>query len=194
MTRVNTRDTGNPVMRANPRAALMMLMLTAATVAATATASVAAGRAAAQSAQSGQSGPPLDEASAKVRLAESSRHGEYVDITVPGGSKPIRVFVVYPEIATKAPVVIVMHESFGLTDWIRGVTDQLAADGFIAIAPDLSSSSAAKAPDSAALQAVHAYGTKLPAATGKTTTLQLQGPSRVENWAGTLASLRQQVQ
>jgi hypothetical protein len=175
-------------MRVNPRAALMTVMLTAAAVAATA--SVAAGRAAAQS---GQSGPPLDDASAKTRLAESSRHGEYVDITVPGGSTPIRAFVVYPEIATKAPVVIVMHESFGLTDWIRGVTDQLATDGFIAIAPDLSSA-ASKAPDDAALQAVHAYGTKLPAATGKTTTLQLQGPSRVENWAGTLASLRQQVQ
>jgi carboxymethylenebutenolidase len=45
--------------------------------------------------------------------------------------------VVYPERSTKAPVVLVVHEVFGLSSWIRSVADQLAADGFIAIAPDL---------------------------------------------------------
>ena len=49
----------------------------------------------------------------------------------------MKLWVVYPERKDKAPVVIVIHEIFGLTDWIRGVADQLAADGFIAIAPDL---------------------------------------------------------
>jgi carboxymethylenebutenolidase len=48
----------------------------------------------------------------------------------------LRAWVVYPERKTKAPVVVVVHEIFGLSPWIRGVTDQLAADGFIAIAPD----------------------------------------------------------
>ena len=55
---------------------------------------------------------------------------------VPGGS-PIRTWVVYPERKDKAPVVIVIHEIFGLSDWIRNVADQLAREGFIAIAPDL---------------------------------------------------------
>jgi carboxymethylenebutenolidase len=44
---------------------------------------------------------------------------------------------VYPERRTKAPVVLVVHEIFGLSTWVRAVADQLAADGFIAIAPDL---------------------------------------------------------
>ena len=40
-----------------------------------------------------------------------------------------------PGAQDKAPVVIVIQEIFGLTDWIRGVADQLAKEGFIAIAP-----------------------------------------------------------
>jgi carboxymethylenebutenolidase len=45
--------------------------------------------------------------------------------------------VVYPERSTKAPVILVVHEVYGLSSWVRSVADQLAADGFIAIAPDL---------------------------------------------------------
>lgn len=54
-----------------------------------------------------------------------------------GANDSVRAWVVYPERSTKAPVVVVIHEIFGLSTWIRGVADQLAADGFIAIAPDL---------------------------------------------------------
>ena len=72
---------------------------------------------------------------AKARLEKSSRHGEWVDFK--SGTRTIKAFVVYPERKDKAPVVIVIHEIFGLTDWIRAVADQLAADGFIAVAPDL---------------------------------------------------------
>jgi carboxymethylenebutenolidase len=62
-----------------------------------------------------------------------------VDIPVESGgtAKSLRAYVVYPESKEKAPVVVVIQEIFGLTDWIRSVADQLAADGFIAIAPDL---------------------------------------------------------
>jgi carboxymethylenebutenolidase len=49
----------------------------------------------------------------------------------------VRAWIVYPQVSTKAPVVVVVHEIFGLSSWVRGVADQLAADGFIAIAPDL---------------------------------------------------------
>src|SRR5262249_58748418 len=49
----------------------------------------------------------------------------------------IRTWVVYPERKDKAPVILVIHEIFGLSDWIRSVADQLAAEGFIAVAPDL---------------------------------------------------------
>jgi carboxymethylenebutenolidase len=54
-----------------------------------------------------------------------------------GGGDSVRAWVVYPERSTKAPVVLVVHEIFGLSSWVRSVADQLAADGFIAIAPDL---------------------------------------------------------
>src|SRR5881392_1548680 len=72
---------------------------------------------------------------AKARLNNSPRHGEWVEIK--SGDRTIKAFVVYPERKDNAPVVIVIHEIFGLTDWIRSVADQLAADGFIAVAPDL---------------------------------------------------------
>jgi carboxymethylenebutenolidase len=80
--------------------------------------------------------PPPDE-NAKATLEKSPRHGEYVDIKLEGSSVPIRTWVVYPERKDKAPVVVVIQEIFGLADWIRGVADQLAEDGFIALAPDL---------------------------------------------------------
>ena len=78
--------------------------------------------------------PPGAE-EAKARLEKSPRHGEFINIAREG-EKPIRSYIVFPERTEKAPVVIVIHEIFGLSDWVRGVADQLAADGFIAIAPD----------------------------------------------------------
>ncbi len=131
---------------------------------------------------------PPDANRAAEAIKTSPRHGEYVDVKVPGSSTPIMTWVVYPERKDKAGVVIVIHEIFGLTDWIRGVADQLAKEGFIAVAPDLLSGKAPKGGGSAelgqegvtkvirtltpqevtnALDAVRAYATKLPAANGK---------------------------
>lgn len=81
-------------------------------------------------------GLPPDASGALARLASSPRHGEWVTIRT-GSGDSLRAWVVYPERSTKAPVVVVVHEIFGLSSWIRSVADQLAADGFIAIAPDL---------------------------------------------------------
>ncbi|HET7273734.1 MAG TPA: dienelactone hydrolase family protein [Longimicrobiaceae bacterium] len=79
---------------------------------------------------------PPGEDEASERLAASPRHGEW--ITIPAGDgDSLRAWIVYPETSEPAPVVLVVHEIFGLTTWIRSVADQLAADGFIAIAPDL---------------------------------------------------------
>jgi carboxymethylenebutenolidase len=75
----------------------------------------------------------------KKQLESSPRHVDWVDIKSSSGGAPIKSFVVYPERKDKAPVVIVVQEIFGLTDWIRGVADQLAKEGFIAIAPDFMS-------------------------------------------------------
>lgn len=74
---------------------------------------------------------------AAARLNQSPRHGEWVTIrTGAQAGDSLRLWVVYPQRSTKAPVVVVVHEIFGLSTWVRSVADQLAADGFIAIAPD----------------------------------------------------------
>jgi carboxymethylenebutenolidase len=137
-----------------------------------------------------QQPPSSDRALAAID--QSPRHGEWV--TVPSGAGPaIKSWVVYPERQDKAPVIIVIHANQGLNNWARAVADQLAADGYIAIAPDLLSGfgSNGGATDSMAsgdearkaiggltpvevarrLDAVHAYAVKIPAANGKTATM-----------------------
>jgi len=81
-------------------------------------------------------GIPASGAAAAERLAKSTRHAEWVAIRV-GATDSVMAWVVYPERRDKAPVVIAIHENTGLNTWTRGVADQLAADGFIGIAPDL---------------------------------------------------------
>ena len=124
---------------------------------------------------------------AKARLEASPRHREYVPLK--HGSRTVQAFVVYPEIKDKAPVVILIHEIFGLSDWAKEIADELAAQGFIVIAPDLltgfgpngggssefpSQDATVKAvsgldPDvvTADLDAAADYGKHLPAANGK---------------------------
>jgi carboxymethylenebutenolidase len=122
---------------------------------------------------------------AKAKLDKSPRHGEWVKVK--NGDREVNSFVVYPEVKDKATAVLVIHEIFGLTDWVRGVADDLAAAGYIAIAPDLLSG---KGPNgggteslgrnvgtairdlpaaqiAADLDACAEYVTKLPAANGK---------------------------
>jgi len=72
---------------------------------------------------------------AKTRLEASPRHREYVPIK--HGNRTVQTFVVYPETKQKVPVVILIHEIFGLSDWAKEMADELAAAGFIVVAPDL---------------------------------------------------------
>lgn len=72
---------------------------------------------------------------AKTTLNKSPRHQEWVKVTY--GSRTVNAFVVYPEVSHKAPVVLLIHEIFGLTDWARSMADDIAAMGYIVIAPDL---------------------------------------------------------
>lgn len=85
----------------------------------------------------GTPGLPASNNAAAARLAASPRHSEWVKIAwTPGSPDSIMAWVVYPKTSRKAPVVVVVHEIFGLSTWVRGVADQVAAEGFIAIAPD----------------------------------------------------------
>jgi carboxymethylenebutenolidase len=91
------------------------------------------------SADLGAPGLPPSNNEAPARLAASPRHAEWVKIPwEPGSRDSLMAWIVYPSTSNaKSPVVVVVHEIFGLSTWVRGVADQVAADGFIAIAPDL---------------------------------------------------------
>jgi carboxymethylenebutenolidase len=124
---------------------------------------------------------------AKTRLEASPRHREYVALK--HGNRSMQALVVYPEVKGKPPVVILIHEIFGLSDWAKEMADELAGQGFIVIAPDLLSgagpngggSSSFDSQDAtvkavsgldaegvmADLDAAADYGKKLPAANGK---------------------------
>jgi carboxymethylenebutenolidase len=124
---------------------------------------------------------------ARQKLEKSPRHGEWVQIK--HDQRSVSTFVVYPQSKQKAPVILVIHEIFGMTDWVRSVADELAANGYIAVAPDLLSgmapnggrSSDFPTPDAAReanskldndqvtadLNAVADYAKKLPASNGK---------------------------
>lgn len=95
-----------------------------------------AGAGGADSASVAQTSIAAGATEADARMAASPRHGEWTMVKLDGGADSVRAWVVYPERRGRAPVVIVVHEIFGVSNWIRSVADQLAADGFIAIAPD----------------------------------------------------------
>lgn len=76
------------------------------------------------------------------QLENSPRHSEWVQVV--NDDRTVNCFVTYPEVATEATVVIVIHENRGLTDWVKSFADQLAAEGYITIAPDLLSDFAPK--------------------------------------------------
>jgi carboxymethylenebutenolidase len=155
---------------------------------------------------------PPSEQEALERLEKSPRHGEYVDVKLPSGGAPIRTWVVYPERKSKAGVVIVIHEIYGLSDWIRALSDQIAREGFIAVAPDLISGRGpggggtesvatgdevvalvrGLTPDETAarLNAVHDYAVRLPASNGKSATIGFcWGGARSFGYAAAQAAL-----
>src|SRR5438309_528119 len=72
---------------------------------------------------------------AKAQLAKSPRHQEWVQVK--HGDRTVHAFVVYPEAKTKATAVVMIHEIFGMSDWVQLAADEMAAAGYIAIAPDL---------------------------------------------------------
>jgi carboxymethylenebutenolidase len=123
---------------------------------------------------------------ARARLEKSPRHREWV--TVKHDGRAVQTLIVYPESKDKRPVVLVIHEIFGMTDWAAELADQVAEAGYIAVAPDLLSGMApggGRTSDLTQSQAIEAvghlnpdqitadlnaaadYGLKLPASNGK---------------------------
>jgi carboxymethylenebutenolidase len=79
--------------------------------------------------------PLAAQDAALQRLEDSPRHHEWVSIEQ--GSRIVHAFVAYPEREGPTPAVVVIHENRGLNNWVRSVADQLAENGYLAIAPDL---------------------------------------------------------
>jgi carboxymethylenebutenolidase len=117
---------------------------------------------------------------AKQHVDKSPRHHEWVSIKTAAG-RTISAFVVYPERPTKAPAIVVIHEIFGMSDWVQMVSDEFAEAGYIAIAPDLLSGQKLTDPTAIGkairdlppdqitsdLTATADYVSKLPASTGR---------------------------
>src|SRR5262245_62020429 len=99
---------------------------------------------------------PLGQEWAKANVDKSPRHQEWVKVK--NGARTVNSFLVFPEVKNKATAVIVIHEIFGMTDWVRSVADQLAAAGYIAIAPDLLSGAGPNGGDSGAFTDRNAVG------------------------------------
>jgi carboxymethylenebutenolidase len=72
---------------------------------------------------------------ARAKVDQSPRHREWV--TVKHDGRSVQTFVAYPQVSDKRPVVLIIHEIFGMTDWVQDLADQVAAAGYIAVAPDL---------------------------------------------------------
>jgi carboxymethylenebutenolidase len=117
---------------------------------------------------------------AKARIDKSPRHLEFVKLK--SGDREVNSFIAFPEVKDKATAVVVIHEIFGLSDWVRSATDQLAEAGYIAIAPDLLTGTAGANGSGEARQAIGAlsadqvtadlnaaveYVSKLPSCNGK---------------------------
>ena len=124
---------------------------------------------------------------AKQMLDKSPRHMQWVNIKY--DHRTVQAFIDYPQVSHKAPVILMIHEIFGLSDWVRSMADDLAAQGYIVIAPDLLSGTAPNGGGSSAypdrdarvkavsmlsneqvmadLNATADYALKLPSANGK---------------------------
>lgn len=126
------------------------------------------------------------EVAARTVLNTTPRHREWVN--VPAGSAGVLTFIVYPERSDKAPVVIITSERQGASDWIRAVGDQLAAEGFIAAVPDVKGGEIANGMD-----AVRQYALALPAANGKTVSLDLSRGLSQTAWPQLVSSLNKQT-
>jgi carboxymethylenebutenolidase len=132
--------------------------------------------------------PLLAQDWAKTKLEQrSTRHREYVPVKHDG--RTINTMVIYPETKEKAPTVILIHEIFGVSDWMKLQADELAEQGYIVLAPDLVSGLGANGGGTDAmggqdkvvkavtgldpaqviadLDAVADYGLSLPSASGK---------------------------
>src|ERR1700731_289759 len=72
---------------------------------------------------------------ARERITKSPRHREWV--TVKHDGRNVETLIVYPESKEKRPVVLIIHEIFGLSDWAQELADEVAEAGYVAVAPDL---------------------------------------------------------
>ena len=123
---------------------------------------------------------------AKTQVDASPRHLEWVELK--HGARTVKAFVAYPEVKDKAPVIVLIHEIFGLSDWAMLMADQLAGAGYIVVAPDFLSGKGPSGGGTASLDAgairtamgeltpdgvdadLHAavdYAKKIPAGNGK---------------------------
>jgi carboxymethylenebutenolidase len=150
---------------------------------------------------------------AKMVLSTTPRHREWINVQE--GSATIWAFLVYPQRADNASVVVVTAKNQGASDWARAVSDQVAAEGFIAVVPDVLSGLGPNAGgtesfasnddvvialnrlghDEAArrIEAVREYAVSLPAANGKSASFEFSPGAGDDAWRNAIAVLTKET-
>ena len=145
-----------------------------------------------QTAPAATSLPSSDDAASAI-LKQSPFHAEWINVFVGPGRPPLRTYIVHPVRKTLGPVIIVVPDNRGMTDWARAVGHQFAKAGYTTMVADLlsglgpnegNSESFASMEDRARalgqlshdetmrrLQAAWDFGFRLPAVNGKLATV-----------------------
>lgn len=58
-------------------------------------------------------------------------------VVIPAGERQVHAYLARPQAGEGKVAVVLIHEIFGLSDWVISVADRLAAAGYLALAPDL---------------------------------------------------------
>jgi carboxymethylenebutenolidase len=80
-------------------------------------------------------------ADAKPLLNSTHRHREWMTVSI-SESDSMLAWVMYPERSDRAPVVFLSDERPDADVWTRAVSDQLAAEGYLVVVPDMLTSDA----------------------------------------------------
>ncbi len=70
-------------------------------------------------------------------------------VSYPSGSEKVSAYLATPAGSGKHPALVVIHEWWGLNDWVKGKADEFAKQGYVALAVDLYRGKVAEDPDTA---------------------------------------------
>ncbi len=79
----------------------------------------------------------------------SATAGNTQTVSYKSGDETVNSYLALPDGTGKHPAIIVIHEWWGLNDWVKEQTQQFAAEGYVALAVDLYRGKVGTTPDEA---------------------------------------------